>query len=162
MFGSSDDSYDKDRVTNMSAVTVQLGVSAKTIDTPGSYEQTYNTECNYDCVGNSVAAEEASPATRRPSGSTGRSRWGSSRSSCATLRDAAPGQGEGGAHHLQPVAEERERAKLHRAHHRRQQKSDRCNKDQNIFDSKKWVKAATVEGLETKLNSSQQRTWWGT
>ena len=38
MFGSSDDSYDKDRVTNMSAVTVQLGVSAKTIDTPGSYE----------------------------------------------------------------------------------------------------------------------------
>ena len=34
------------------------------------------------------------------------------------------------------------------------------NKDQNIFDSKKWIKAATVEGLETKLNSSQ-RTWWG-
>ena len=35
------------------------------------------------------------------------------------------------------------------------------NKYQNIFDSKKWIKAATVEGLETKLNSSQ-RTWWGT
>ena len=41
MFGSSDDSYDKDRVTNMSAVTVQLGVSARTIDTRERYEQTY-------------------------------------------------------------------------------------------------------------------------
>ena len=93
MFGSSDDSYDKDRVTNMSAVTVQLGVSAKTIDTPGSYEQTYNTECNYDCVGNSVAAEEASPATRRPSGSTGRTTWASSRSSCDTGCCARAGRG---------------------------------------------------------------------
>ena len=59
MFGSSDDSYDKDRATNMSAVTVQLGVSARTIDTRESYEHTYNTGCNYDCVGDSVAAEEA-------------------------------------------------------------------------------------------------------
>merc|ERR550532_1526493 len=30
------------------------------------------------------------------------------------------------------------------------------NKDQNIFDSKKRIKAATVEGLETKLNSAQR------
>ena len=56
MFRSSDD---KDRATNMSAVTVQLGVSARTIDTRESYEQTYNTGCNYDCVGDSVATEEA-------------------------------------------------------------------------------------------------------
>lgn len=30
------------------------------------------------------------------------------------------------------------------------------NRDQNIFDSKKRLKAATVEGLETKLTSSQR------
>ena len=28
------------------------------------------------------------------------------------------------------------------------------NKDQNIFDRKKRIKVATVEGLEAKLNSS--------
>ena len=59
MFGSSDDSYDKDRATNMSAMTVQLGVLARTIDTRESYEQTYNNGCNYHCVGDSVAAGEA-------------------------------------------------------------------------------------------------------
>lgn len=31
------------------------------------------------------------------------------------------------------------------------------NRDQNIFDSKKRLKAATVEGLELKLTSSQRR-----
>ena len=30
------------------------------------------------------------------------------------------------------------------------------NKDQNIFDSKKRIKAATVEGLEHKLTSKHQ------
>ena len=30
------------------------------------------------------------------------------------------------------------------------------NKDQNIFDSKKRIKAATVEGLEHKLTSAHQ------
>ena len=30
------------------------------------------------------------------------------------------------------------------------------NKDQNIFDSKKRIKAATVEGLENKLTSKHQ------
>ena len=30
------------------------------------------------------------------------------------------------------------------------------NKDQNIFDSKKRMKAATVEGLDQKLNSAQR------
>ena len=59
MFGSSDDSYDKDRATNMSAVTVQLGVTARTMDTRESYEQTYNTGCNYDYEGDWVATEEA-------------------------------------------------------------------------------------------------------
>ena len=59
MFRSSDDSYDKERATNMSAVTAQLGDSARTMDTRESYEQTYNAGCNYDCVGNWVAAEEA-------------------------------------------------------------------------------------------------------
>ena len=33
--------------------------------------------------------------------------------------------------------------------------------DIGLIDSKKWIKAATIKGLETKLNSSQ-RTWWGT
>ncbi|CAB4061877.1 SRP72 [Lepeophtheirus salmonis] len=32
------------------------------------------------------------------------------------------------------------------------------NKDQNIFDSRKRIKAATVEGLEHKLTSSQRRS----
>ena len=34
--------------------------------------------------------------------------------------------------------------------------SDISNKYQNIFNSKKRFKAATVEGLEAKLNSTQR------
>ena len=30
------------------------------------------------------------------------------------------------------------------------------NKDQNIFESKKRIKSATVKGLETKLNFTQR------
>ena len=59
MFRSSDDSYDKERATNMSAVTAQLGDSARTMDTRESYEQTYDTGCNYASVGDWAAAEEA-------------------------------------------------------------------------------------------------------
>ena len=59
MFRSSDDSYDKERATNMSAVTAQIGDSARTMDTRESYEQTYNTGCNYASVGDWTAAEEA-------------------------------------------------------------------------------------------------------
>ena len=40
VFRSSDDSYDKERATNMSAVTAQLGDTARTMDTQESYEQT--------------------------------------------------------------------------------------------------------------------------
>ena len=40
MFRSSDDSYDKERATNMAAVTAQIGDSARTMDTRESYEQT--------------------------------------------------------------------------------------------------------------------------
>ena len=43
----------------MSAVTAQLGDSARTMDTRESYEQTYNTGCNYASVGDWAAAEEA-------------------------------------------------------------------------------------------------------
>ena len=59
MFGSSRDGYDKERATNMSAVTAQLGDSSRTMNTRESYEYTYNTECNYDCVGDWVTDEEA-------------------------------------------------------------------------------------------------------
>ena len=96
MFGSSDDSYDKDRATNMSAVTVQLGVSARTMDTRESYEQTYNTLCNYDCEGDWVATEEALTSNEKAikdSRSTGRMTWASSRSSCDTGCSARAGRG---------------------------------------------------------------------
>ena len=91
----------------MAAVTAQLGDSARTMDTRESYEQTYNTLCNYDCEGDRVATEEALTSDEKAI----KEYW--------------------------------------------------QDEDQNIFDSKKWIKAATIGGLETKLNSSQ-RTWWGT
>ena len=40
-------------------MTAQLGDSTRTIDSRESYEQTYNTGCYYDCVGDWVAAKEA-------------------------------------------------------------------------------------------------------
>ena len=43
----------------MSAVTAQLGDSARIMDSRESYEQTYNAGCNYAGVGDWAAAEEA-------------------------------------------------------------------------------------------------------
>ena len=44
---------------NVSAVTAHLVDSARTMDTRESYEQTYNTECNYANVKDRASVEEA-------------------------------------------------------------------------------------------------------
>ena len=94
---------------NVSSVTVQLGDSARTMDTRESYEQTYNTGCNYASVGDWTAAEEA----------------------LTNAEKAAREDGEGEVD--ERSARDKETQTIY---------------NQNIFDSKKRIKVATVECLD--------------
>jgi len=157
---SSDDSYDKERATNMSAVTAQLGDSARTMDTRESYEQTYNTGCNYASVGDWTAAEEALTSAEK----SAREYWEDEEDEVEEEVGIIKVQL---GYVMQRQGKDKEAQTIYNQV-LRNKPSDigltavasnnliAVNKDQNIFDSKKRIKAATVEGLETKLNSSQR------
>ena len=56
---SSDDKYETERKTNLSAVTAQLGDKAKmVVDEMDTFEQRYNAGCNYASVGDYEKAEK--------------------------------------------------------------------------------------------------------
>ena len=160
MFRSSDDSYDKERATNMSAVTAQLGDSARTMDTRESYEQTYNTGCNYASVGDWAAAEEALASAEKAA----REYWEDEEDEVEEEVGIIKVQQ---GYVMQRQGRDKEAQTIYNQV-LRNKPSDigltavasnnliAINKDQNIFDSKKRIKAATVEGLETKLNSTQR------
>jgi len=157
---SSDDSYDKERATNMSAVTAQLGDSARTMDTRESYEQTYNTGCNYASVGDWAAAEEALASAEKAA----REYWEDEEDEVEEEVGIIKVQQ---GYVMQRQGRDKEAQTIYNQV-LRNKPSDigltavasnnliAINKDQNIFDSKKRIKAATVEGLETKLNSTQR------
>jgi len=164
MIRSSDDKYETERKTNLSAVTAQLGDKAKmVVDEMDTYEQRYNAGCNYASVGDYEKAEkvlvQAEKAARN------------------FLEEDEAGEDE--------IQEETGIIKVQLGYVMQKQGRDKeaqtiynqvlknrpsdiglvavannnlltINRDQNIFDSKKRIKAATVEGLELKLTSAQR------
>eukprot|EP00092_Neocalanus_flemingeri_P002840 GFUD01003038.1.p1 GENE.GFUD01003038.1~~GFUD01003038.1.p1 ORF type:complete len:670 (+),score=255.64 GFUD01003038.1:44-2053(+) len=161
---SSDDKYETERKTNLSAVTAQLGDKAKmVVDETDTFEQRYNAGCNYASVGDYEKAEkvlvQAEKAARN------------------FLEEDEAGEDE--------ILEETGIIKVQLGFVMQKQGRDKeaqtiynqvlknkpsdiglvavasnnlltINKDQNIFDSKKRIKSATVEGLELKLTSKQR------
>jgi len=161
---SSDDKYETERKTNLSAVTAQLGDKAKmVVDEMDTFEQRYNAGCNYASVGDYEKAEkvlvQAEKAARN------------------FLEEDEAGEDE--------IQEETGIIKVQLGYVMQKQGRDKeaqtiynqvlknrpsdiglvavannnlltINRDQNIFDSKKRIKAATVEGLELKLTSAQR------
>merc|ERR1719410_1425131 len=161
---SDDDKYDTERKTNLSAVTAQLADKSKmVVDEADTFEQRYNAGCNYASVGEFSKAEkiliQAEKAAR------------------SFLEEDEAGEEE--------ILEETGIIRVQLGYVMQKQGRDKeaqtiynqvlknkpsdiglvavannnlltINKDQNIFDSKKRIKAATVEGLETKLTTAQR------
>lgn len=159
---STDDSYDTERTTNLSAVSAQLGDRPRlVVDCQDTFEQRYNAACNLAAVGELGKAEAALRKAEEVAK--------------AFLKE----EGEEDVEEetgiirvqlgfvLQRQGRDKEAATVYNQV-LKSKPSDiglvavasnnlLClNKDQNIFDSKKRLKAATVEGLETKLTSSQR------
>ena len=165
LFRSSDDKYEVERSTNMSAVTAQLGDETRIMtDTDcETYEQRYNLACNHASVGDWSRAEQelvkAESVARE------------------YLEEDEAGEEE--------IQEETGIIMVQLGYVLQQQGNDKkaqtiynqvlrnkpsdigltavasnnmiaINKDQNIFDSKKRIKAATVEGLDQKLTTAQR------
>jgi len=162
---SSDDKYETERKTNLSAVTAQLGDKNKmVVDETDTFEQRYNAGCNYASVGDYEKAEkvlvQAEKAARN------------------FLEEDEAGEDE--------IQEETGIIRVQLGYVMQKQGRDKeaqtiynqvlknkpsdiglvavannnlltINRDQNIFDSKKRIKAATVEGLELKLTTAQRQ-----
>jgi len=161
---SSDDKYETERKTNLSAVTAQLGDEKKIIvDETDTYEQRYNAGCNYASVGDWDQAEtclnKAEQVARK------------------FLQEDEAGEEEIEEEigiikvQLGYVMQRQGREKESQTVYNQVLRSKptdiglvavasnnliAINKDQNIFDSKKRIKAATVEGLEQKLTTGQR------
>jgi len=162
---SSDDKHEVERSTNMSAVTAQLGDIDRIIvpDDCETYEQRYNVGCNYASVEDWEAAEAALKNAEN--------------AAKTFLQEDEAGEDE--------IEEETGIIRVQLGYVLQKQGRDKeaqtiynqvlknkpsdvgltavasnnliaINKDQNIFDSKKRMKAATVEGLDQKLNSAQR------
>jgi len=161
---SDDDKYDTERKTNLSAVTAQLADKSKmVVDEADTFEQRYNAGCNYASVGEFAKAEkiliQAEKAAR------------------SFLEEDEAGEDE--------ILEETGIIRVQLGYVMQKQGRDKeaqtiynqvlknkpsdiglvavannnlltINKDQNIFDSKKRIKAATVDGLELKLTTGQR------
>ena len=91
MFGSSRDGYDKERATNMSAVTAQLGDSSRTMNPRESILTTLGVTTTLWVTG--LPPRSPSPAPRWPPGSTGRTRTMSRRRLASSSSSWATGCG---------------------------------------------------------------------
>jgi len=161
---TSDDKYETERKTNLSAVTAQLGDRNKMlVDETDTFEQRYNAGCNYAMVGDYEEAEKVLVQAEKAARSF--------------LEEDEAGEDE--------ILEETGIIRVQLGFVMQKQGRDKeaqtiynqvlknkpgdiglvavasnnlltINKDQNIFDSKKRIKAATVEGLELKLTSKQR------
>jgi len=159
---TTDDKYDMERMTNLSAVTANLGDKSRVItDCKDTFEQRYNAGCNLAAVGDLVKAETVLKKAEE------------------TARKFLVEEGEEDIEEetgiirvqlgfvLQRLGRDKEAATIYNQV-LKSKPSDiglvavasnnlLClNRDQNIFDSKKRLKAATVDGLELKLTSVQR------
>merc|ERR1740128_794114 len=161
---TSDDKYETERKTNFSAVTAQLGDKHKMlVDEADTFEQRYNAGCNYAMVGDYEKAEKVLVKAEKDARSF--------------LEEDEAGEDEileeTGIIRVQLgfVLQKQGRDKEAQTIYNQVLKNKpsdiglvavasnnllTIDKDQNIFDSKKRIKAATVEGLELKLTSKQR------
>ncbi|XP_063531876.1 signal recognition particle subunit SRP72 [Cydia strobilella] len=161
------DDYEDERKTNMAAVVANLGALNPSADLPQFDENTYELAYN---VGSTLAMRgkynEALPVLKR------------SEQACSesVLEDGGTeeeAKEEAGiirvqqAYCLQQMGREKEAATIYQ-NVLKDKPSDQAlvaiasnnlvviNRDTNVFDSRKRMKAATAEGLEHKLNSRQR------
>jgi len=160
----TDDKYETERSTNLSAVTANLGDKSKiVVDCKDTFEQQYNAGCNHAAVGDFKKAETVLRKAEQAARSF-------------LLEDEAAEEEieeETGIIRVQLgyVMQKQGRDKEAQTIYNQVLKNKpsdiglvavasnnllTLNGDQNIFDSKKRLKAATVEGLELKLTSQQR------
>jgi len=159
---STDDKYDMERMTNLSAVTANLADKSRMVtDCKDTFEQKYNAGCNLAAVGELAKAEsvlkEADKDARRFLEEEGEEDVDEE---TGIIRVQL-------GYVMQRLGREKEASTIYNQV-LKTKPSDiglvavasnnlLClNRDQNIFDSKKRLKAATVEGLELKLTSAQR------
>lgn len=160
----TDDKYDTERKTNLSAVTANLGDRSKiVVDCTDTFEQRYNAGCNYAAVGDLKKAESVLKKAEEVA------------KTFLAEDDAGDDEidEETGiirvqlGYVLQKQGRDKEAQTIYNQV-LKNKPSDiglvavasnnllTLNGDQNIFDSKKRLKAATVDGLDQKLTSQQR------
>lgn len=159
---TTDDKYDMERMTNLSAVTANLADKGRMVtDCKDTFEQKYNAGCNLAAVGELARAEtvlkEAEKDARRFLMEEGEE---DVEEETGIIRVQL-------GYVMQRLGREKEASTIYNQV-LKSKPSDiglvavasnnlLClNRDQNIFDSKKRLKAATVDGLELKLTSAQR------
>jgi len=159
---TTDDKYDMERMTNLSAVTANLGDKTRMIvDCKDTFEQRYNAGCNHASVGDWTKAEtvlkKAEEVARKFLTEEGEE---DIEEETGIIRVQL-------GYVMQRLGRDKEASTIYNQV-LKSKPSDiglvavasnnlLClNKDQNIFDSKKRLKAATVDGLELKLTSFQR------
>jgi len=162
---NSTDDFETERRTNISAVAAQIGDSSNIVtDELDTYELRYNAGCGLAAVGQLEAAEEELVASE------------------AQAREFLAEEGESAedideeigiirvqlGYVLQKLGREKEAQNIYNAVLKAKPQDIglvavasnnllTINRDQNIFDSKKRLKAATADGLELKLTSQQRK-----
>merc|ERR1719336_3435677 len=161
---SSNDKYETERKTNLSAVTAQLGDEKKIItDESDTYEQRYNAGCNYASVGDWGRAEKclqkAEQVARQflEEDEAGEEEI-EEETGIIKVQLGYVMQRQGREKEAQTVYNQVLRSKPNDIGLVAVASNNliAINKDQNIFDSRKKIKAATAEGLEHKLTSHHQ------
>jgi len=160
----SDDNYETERSTNLSAVTAHLGDASKMlVDCNETFEQQYNAGCNYAAVGDLVKAEAVLTEAKQAAETF----LGDEEASQEEILEETGIIKVQLGYVMQRQGREKEAQTIYNQVLRSKPADSglvavasnnllAINGDQNIFDSKKRLKAASVEGLELKLTSRQR------
>jgi len=160
---NSTDDFETERKTNISAVAAQLGDESNIVSDDETHELRYNSGCGLASVGDYEGAEAELIAAEAQA----RQFLGEEGEADEDIEEEVGIIRVQLGYVLQRQGKEKEAQNLYNSV-LKQRPEDiglvavasnnllTINRDQNIFDSKKRLKAATAEGLELKL-SSQQR-----
>merc|ERR1740129_856865 len=164
MLKSTTDDYELERMTNLSAVTANMDDKSKmVVDKKDTYELRYNAGCNYAAAGDFKQAETALKAAE----DTAKTFLAEDGSTEEEIEEETGIIRVQLGYTFQKLGREKDAQTIYNQV-LRNNPSDiglvavasnnliAINKDQNIFDSKKRIKAATVEGLDQKLTSAQR------
>jgi len=158
------DDFETERKTNISAVAVQLGDESNVVTNENeTYELRYNSACGLASLGDYKTAEEELIETEKQA----REFLDEQGETPEDIEDEVGIVRVQLGYVMQKQGKEKEAQVVYNSV-LKNKPSDNClvavasnnlltiNRDQNIFDSKKRLKAATAEGLELKLTSVQR------